>query len=77
MTLHDYAELLEYWADHPPSHLIEAARIGHKPRSRAPLRPADRPSPARRAAAPAAELGGLLGLAPHGTGTLEALKGLG
>lgn len=63
MTLHEYAELVEYWTDHPPSHLIDAARIGHRPRER-------RPPPS----APAG-IAGLLQMAPGGVCRVEDLRG--
>jgi hypothetical protein len=68
MTLHDYAELVDYWTDHPPPHLIEAARLG--------LRPRRRGMPAGAATPPSDALGGLLNAAADGIGRLETLRRL-
>lgn len=34
MTMADYHELLAYWADHPPLHILAAAYFGIKPKTR-------------------------------------------
>jgi hypothetical protein len=72
MTLHDYAELVEYWADHPPAHLLAAVGLGRRPRPREPSDARTR----QGGAGPSRDAAGLLDMAPSGVGSLETLRGL-
>lgn len=58
LTLHDANELLAYWSEHPPAHLLLAALI-RTPPSRGGNRAAEDDLPTAVAA-----LGGSVGLAP-------------
>lgn len=79
MTLHDYAELVAYWLDHPPSHLIDGAMLDRKPPDRKhPDRPR-RPGPPAPTTSPppiagAAGIDGLLRLARNGICRVEDLR---
>lgn len=79
MTLHDYAELVAYWLDHPPSHLIDGAMLDRKPPDRKhPDRPRRPGSPAPTTSPPpiagAAGIDGLLRLARNGICRVEDLR---
>jgi hypothetical protein len=64
MTLPQVYELLGYWEKHPPVHLLVAGYLGY------------RPKPKIRPASAAADIGGLIGLAPGGLAKIEDLRGL-
>jgi hypothetical protein len=57
MTLIDYAELCDYWADHPPVHLLAAAYLGVRGSSSRASAGASRGSGAARERVPSTNSG--------------------